>query len=54
MKTEREIQEKIDELMEVVVHCRKTKDEANKERILCQIDSLMWVIGQGETLGKLI
>jgi len=43
MKTEREIQEKIDDLMDKA--SSKPKGSAEREGILCNIDALLWVIG---------
>jgi len=49
MKTEREIQEKIDELMRKAATIGTAED---KEEMLCNIDALLWVIG--DTSGKQI
>ena len=43
MKTEREIQEKIDELMEKANTMRRGTSE--REEVLCNIDALLWVLG---------
>ena len=42
MKTEREIREKIDELMRKAATIGTAED---KEEILCNIDALLWVLG---------
>ena len=44
MRTEKEIQEKIDALMEVKRNMLSTYVE-RREEILCQIDALLWVLG---------